>query len=134
MRYTLIFATLVALTAPLPALAQQPELAVRAAAAEVLPPAAPATAVEGAWMRASEAFEDRVDKTFISNSFVDETTAGSYRTDAIMAFSEDTCPAGWEQLTDDEDGQPLFYAFGLLVDGAGHPRSSYVLTPACVKQ
>ena len=29
-------------------------------------------------------------------------------------------PAGWEQLRD-ENGEPLFYAYGLLVNAAGEP-------------
>ena len=51
----------------------------------------------------------------------------------VLAFSGERCPEGWAQKTTD-DGVPLFYAFGLLVDENGEPHSGFQRLPACEKQ
>lgn len=51
----------------------------------------------------------------------------------VLAFSGEQCPKGWAQKTTDS-GEPLFYAFGLLVDAAGEPHSGFQRLPACEKQ
>ena len=86
------------------------------------------------WVRPSEAFAIDTSGTFISNQFVDMDLADGYGVNALLPYLDDACPPGWEQLKDEEDGTPLFYAFGLLVSESGQPRSEYVRTPACVKQ
>ena len=80
---------------------------------------------------AGGAFVDDLQRTFILTQFVKE--APSYGPKAMLPFVDDQCPDGWEQRTDD-DGELLFYAFGLLVTADDTPRSSYVRMPACVKQ
>ena len=82
---------------------------------------------------AGGAFVDNLQRTFVLNQFVDEASTYSYGPRAMLPFVDDQCPAGWEQRMD-EDGEPLFYAFGLLVTADDKPRSSYVRMPACVKQ
>lgn len=82
---------------------------------------------------AGGAFVDDLQRTFVLTQFVDEASTYSYGPRAMLPFVDDQCPAGWEQRMD-EDGEPLFYAFGLLVTADGKPRSSYVRMPACVKQ
>ena len=85
------------------------------------------------WVLASEAFGS-ASSDFIDNRFVDTVQASWYAEQSVMAFSNDECPDGWHQLTDDVDGEPLYYAFGLFVDGEGNPRSEYVRMPVCVKK
>ena len=82
---------------------------------------------------AGGAFVDDLQQNFVLTQFVDKESADSYGPKAMLPFVDDQCPAGWEQRMD-EAGEPLFYAFGLLVTAGGKPRSSYVRMPACVKQ
>lgn len=82
----------------------------------------------------SKAFEIDTSGTFVSNEFVDVDFANGFGANVLLPYLDDACPAGWEQLQDEKDGEPLFYAFGLLVTESGEQRSAYVRTPACVKQ
>ena len=84
-----------------------------------------------AWQEPHSAFEVR--DTFINSEFLSRAATTQFPANAVMGFSEGTCPVGWNQLTAD-DGAPLFFAFGLLVDAEGTPRSEFVKIPACVKQ
>ena len=89
---------------------------------------------ELAWKEPGVVFEPDVARSFIRSDFLPQAETLAYPENTVLAFSGDTCPPGWEQLTASEDAAPLFYAFGLLVDAGGVPRSEYVRVPACVKQ
>lgn len=86
------------------------------------------------WTAPGAAFEPEIARTFIRNDFVVEGVARDYPENTVLAYASEACPDGWQQLIDQEDGAPLFYAFGLLVDANGSPRSRYVRVPACVRQ
>ena len=83
------------------------------------------------WQEPGSAFAIR--DVFINNEFLSAEATDAYPANAIMGFSGGACPHGWTQHTDD-DGTPLFWAFGLFVDAEGTPRSEFVKVPACVKQ
>ena len=85
------------------------------------------------WTVPSTAFTSHISESFIHNEFLGQEVTTLYPENAIMGFSGETCPGGWAQLEDD-DGALLYYAFGLLVDENGQPRSEFVRIPACVKQ
>ena len=89
---------------------------------------------ELAWREPGVVFEPDVARNFIRSDFLPQAETSAYPENTVLAFSGDTCPPGWAQLTASEDAAPLFYAFGLLVDAGGVPRSEYVRVPACVKQ
>ena len=84
------------------------------------------------WVLPSRAFDESLHKTFIHNEFLRSTVANSYPTNAVLGFTDEGCPDGWPQLSSD-DGDSLFYAFGLLVDSNGNHQSEYVRVSACVK-
>ena len=86
------------------------------------------------WTLPEEAFEPAIADNLVNTEFLTASRArSSFPANTMMGFSGKTCPQGWEQATA-EDGSPLFYAFGLLVDEHGVPRTSFVRIPACVKR
>ena len=51
---------------------------------------------------------------------------------AVLPMS--SCPDGWAPFVN-EDGDPLYFPYGLMVDAEGKPDvGSYALIPACEKQ
>ena len=86
------------------------------------------------WVAPDTAFDESIQQSFIHNEFLTASMVNEYPPKAVMGFTSiEGCPDDWKQLIAD-DGTPLFYAFGLLVDADGTQRTGYVRVPACVKQ
>ena len=74
----------------------------------------------------------------LAQRFVSQSELASLTPGAILPASGDVCPPGWSQVT--ADSEPLYFAFGMLVDATGapdkdgRPYSSYTLLLACEKQ
>ena len=96
-------------------------------------PPADEAAVALEWVDPTVAFESPIIRNFIQNDFLLASAADHFPKNAVMGFTAERCPDGWMQLEDD-DGTPLFYAFGLMVDADGNHRTQYVRVPACVKR
>lgn len=117
------------------ALSAQPPQAASSIAAPVSQGRATPSQLGFEWTVPEQAFESALADYLVNTEFLatGETTT-SVPANTMMGFSGETCPSGWMQATDQEDGAPLFFAFGLLVDEDGKPRTSFVRIPACVKQ
>ncbi len=127
-RFTL--AAAVALLCATSAAAQQQSAV---AAAELVVDSAPYEPL--AWIDPAAAFTRGLRATFIRNEFLHADDTEPFPQSAVMAYTGDVCPEGWQQLKSaDDDGVPLFFAFGLMVDADGIPITPFVRMLACVKQ
>ena len=95
------------------------------------------TAVRDALLEARDTERLALDPDmFVSQIFVsrDNASVEALPSGAVMA-AYGQCPPGWRPYLHKDDGEPLYFTLGLLVDKDRNPRvEDYSLLPACEKQ